>query len=239
MELLWIELKRQLPNTATVVPLHIQVRNWMHSASLFFYFLCGPLTDSLFSPNLSSLYFPAGNSVHPPCIPPSFPTSPRQLCMRRQANVGYFTQQNLYVGDLAKLIFHTNSFPLLTQPTTSIWQPFIFHAPSFSPEDKQQEAGERWDCEGYDLTCMTVSLRAWARSCEECVLEGWGWVGCQQDSQGKGKNLVVYVTPPASCGIVLIQRSLPCPPLGAHKQLTTTHTAAGACSEIDMLKCFS
>lgn len=76
MELLWIELKRQLPNTATVVLLHIQVRNWMHSASLFFYFLCGPLTDSLFSPNLSSLYFPAGNSIHPPCIPPSFPTSP-------------------------------------------------------------------------------------------------------------------------------------------------------------------
>lgn len=52
---------------------------------------------------------------------------------------------------------------------------------------------------------------------------------------GKVKILVVYVTPPASCGIVLIQRSLPCPPLGVRKQLTTTHTAAGACNEIDML----
>lgn len=69
-----------------------------------------------------------------------------------------------------------------------------------------------------------------------CVLEMGGWVGCQHDSQGKGKNLVVYVTPPASCGIVLIQRFLSCPPLGAYKQLTTTHTVAGACNEIDMPK---
>lgn len=48
----------------------------------------------------------------------------------------------------------------------------------------------------------------------KCVTEGQGWVGCQRDSQGKGKNLVVYVTPPASCGIVLIQRFLPLPSLG-------------------------
>lgn len=48
-------------------------------------------------------------------------------------------------------------------------------------------------------------------------------------------NPVVCVTPPASCGIVLLQRSLPCPTLEAHKQLKTTHTAAGVCDE--MLKC--
>lgn len=46
-------------------------------------------------------------------------------------------------------------------------------------------------------------------------------------------NPVVCVTPPASCGIVLLQRSLPCPTLEAHKRLKT----AGVCNETDMLKC--
>lgn len=47
-----------------------------------------------------------------------------------------------------------------------------------------------------------------------CALEQGRWVGCQRYSLGKGKDLVVYVTPPASYGIVLIQRSLPGPPFG-------------------------
>lgn len=93
-----------------------------------------------------------------PGIVPSFPYH-GHLCMRRQANVFYFTQQKLYVGDLAKLIFHTNRFPVLMQPTPSIWQPFIFLVFSFSLGDKQ-----RWDWQGYDLTSYMSRHRQ-----EECM----------------------------------------------------------------------
>ncbi|TNN85012.1 hypothetical protein EYF80_004666 [Liparis tanakae] len=51
-------------------------------------------------------------------------------------------------------------------------------------------------------------------SCEPLIARGEGGLGCQRGSQGKRKNLVLYVTPPASCGIVLIPRSLHRPPMG-------------------------
>lgn len=75
---------------------------------------------------------------------------------------------------------------------------------------------------------------------DECayVPQGWGWDSCQQDSQGKVMNPVVCVTPPARCGIVLLQRSLPCPTLEAHKQLKTTHTAQCAMKLICWNACF-
>lgn len=91
-----------------------------------------------------------------------------------------------------------------------MWQPFIFH-PSFFPlRDKQREA-----LRGIQFECVVC---AYVHMCNVCVY--FGGVSCQQGSQGKAKNLVVYVTPPASCGSVLIQRSPPCPPSGALKQLT-------------------
>lgn len=105
-------------------------------------------------------------------------------------------------------------FPLLIQRITSIWQPFIFHTLFLSPGDKQLEGRESWDCRGYGLTSLTVCIYNYTNAGFVCALEQGRWVGCQQRSLGKGKNLVVYVTPPASCGIVLIQRSLPGPPLG-------------------------
>lgn len=77
-------------------------------------------------------------------------------------------------------------------------------------------------------------------TCAMCVCVLWGGgVSCQQGSQGKAKNLVVYVTPPASCGSVLIQRSPPCPPSGALKQLTQQleHALKQICLNVSLCRC--
>lgn len=48
-----------------------------------------------------------GNSIRPSIFRPHFH---RQLCPRRLANVSYFSQWQLHVGNRVKLVFHTSSF---------------------------------------------------------------------------------------------------------------------------------
>lgn len=64
---------------------------------------------------------------------------------------------------------------------------FFMHLPSLqeiSVRGEMRLHGLRFDMYGSAHACMGDCVHT------VCVLQGWGWVGCQQDSQGKGKNLV-------------------------------------------------
>lgn len=131
-----------------------------------------------------------------------------------------------------KLIFHTNDFPLLTQNTTSIWQPFIFYAPSLSPGDKQQGRGE--------IARATIQ-HVWQSTCMHTVYDECTWVchrvegGIAVSGTHRGRlwtllsvsHLLLVV------GLFCYRGLSPCPTLEAHKRLKT----AGVCNETDMLKC--
>lgn len=86
----------------------------------------------------------------------------------------------------------------------------------------------------FDRVCVCIYMKC----VHVCAPGRKGESAVSGTRRGKGTSHVVCVTLPACCGIVLIPRSLPCPPLEVRKQLKTTHKAAGACDETDKLKCF-
>lgn len=169
------------------------------------------------------------NKVHPSlCHPSTLPflsyTSTLSFAWQDRLMLAILSSRSYMFATWQNWFSTPIVFRLLIQRTTSIWQPFIFHTSFLSLGDKQLGVSESLRCEASiwqvwlrghvrarraECTCAYVT-----HNTSMCVLEDGRWVDCQWHSVGQGKNLVVYVTPPASCGIVLIQRSLPSPPLG-------------------------